>query len=321
MHVRPLFPSLLAGALCSAAPAFAAGDAGCGDSPAPTPHLSIRYGGSSAGGLARLHLERGPAGGHAWIFVDLDAQRASRVDACGRTLRGELLERIPLDASGAFVRELPRAVQELAPRFQVWTLPARGSAAASALSNAVRWAPRDTPEASGRVADQIVITEFMKDPTAVSDTRGEWIELYNPSPLAIDIGDWVLSDLGSESTVLDRQGARVTIRRFSHFVIGRSADPAETGGVHVDFVYSGFSMSNGADEIVLSRPDGSVVDQVAYDDGVLWDDLPGRSLSLDPAAYDAAANDSPDNWCPSRRRLAPGSSDSGTPGELNDACR
>ena len=45
----------------------------------------------------------------------------------------------------------------------------------------------------------IVVTEIMKDPSAVSDADGEWFEVYNTSNSAIDMGGWSVSDGGSNA--------------------------------------------------------------------------------------------------------------------------
>jgi len=49
-------------------------------------------------------------------------------------------------------------------------------------------------------AGQIVITEFMKDPSTVSDARGEWIEVYNAMPWRVNLEGWILSDTAARST-------------------------------------------------------------------------------------------------------------------------
>ena len=45
-------------------------------------------------------------------------------------------------------------------------------------------------------AGAMVITEIMKDPDAVMDSQGEWIELTNVSDEAIELKGMVLRDLG-----------------------------------------------------------------------------------------------------------------------------
>ena len=45
----------------------------------------------------------------------------------------------------------------------------------------------------------IVVTEFMNDSAAVSDTVGEWLEIYNSTGADIDLNGWTLKDDGSNS--------------------------------------------------------------------------------------------------------------------------
>jgi hypothetical protein len=165
-----------------------------------------------------------------------------------------------------------------------------------------------------------VITEFMKDPNAVSDTSGEWIEVYNPLPWRLDLEGWSLGDDDGPEHVISNGGAGVYVRPGQHFVLGRNGDPATNGGVLVDYVYTTTSLANGADEIVLRKRNGQIADRVAYDDGVLWPDLAGQSISLTPAASDPAANDDPMNWCHASSSIAGAGSDLGTPGAPNDVC-
>ena len=167
---------------------------------------------------------------------------------------------------------------------------------------------------------QVVITEFMKDPSHVSDTRGEWIEIYNPMPWRLNIEGWSLGDDDGPEHVIDNGGAGVYVRPGEYFVLAREADPTLNGGVNVDYVYTGVSLGNGADEIVLRRRNGLTADRVAYDDGVLWPDQSGQSIGLDPLLLDASANDDGGSWCHATSTFAGGNPDTGTPGAANDPC-
>ncbi len=44
------------------------------------------------------------------------------------------------------------------------------------------------------VAGDLVISEVMANPSAVSDTTGEWFEIYNSSGAAIDLNGLILMD-------------------------------------------------------------------------------------------------------------------------------
>lgn len=172
-----------------------------------------------------------------------------------------------------------------------------------------------TPQTGG-----VVVTEFMKDPSAVADTRGEWIELYNTLPWRVNIEGWILADDAGTQTVLSNGGQGLRLAPGQYFVLGNSADPTQNGGVPVQFAYSGFVLGNGADQIVLQKPNGLVVDRVAYDDGVAWPDLAGHSISLNRSLRDAFSNDDGAQWCPSSTLWNAASTDTGTPGFENDVC-
>ena len=48
--------------------------------------------------------------------------------------------------------------------------------------------------AGGMQTGEVAITEFMKDPSTVSDTRGEWIEVRNNLPHRVNLEGWILTD-------------------------------------------------------------------------------------------------------------------------------
>ena len=54
------------------------------------------------------------------------------------------------------------------------------------------------------VPGTLVISEFMANPAAVSDTAGEWLELFNTTPNAIDANGLTLTDNGSDLHVYSR---------------------------------------------------------------------------------------------------------------------
>jgi hypothetical protein len=194
------------------------------------------------------------------------------------------------------------------------------SAALDGLSPAAREQALDALQGPPPQGGQVVITEIMKDPSFVTDARGEWIEVYNAMPWRVNLEGWVLSDDSGAQHVIHTGGAGLRFGPGQYLVLGSSTDPALNGGVQVDYAWSGFSLGNGADQVVLSLPDGTLVDRVAYDDGVLWPDTPGRSISLRLTARTALANDDPANWCHSSSPISAANPDLGTPRRDNDAC-
>ena len=164
------------------------------------------------------------------------------------------------------------------------------------------------------VAGDLVITEIMKNPAAVNDTAGEWFEVHNPGAFDLDITGIVIGDLGSDSVQITDP---TTIPAGGYLVFGINGDTLTNGGIAVDVVYSGFSLANGDDEVVLSTASGTVIDQVVYTDGA-FPDTSGASLSLDVDATDAIANDDGANWCDGSAPYGDG--DLGSPGAANPSC-
>ncbi len=168
----------------------------------------------------------------------------------------------------------------------------------------------------------IVITEILKDPDFSGDGTGEWIELYNTTDQPIDIEGWMLSDDDFDMAVLDAGGAGILVPALSYVTLGNSSDPALNGGLTHLATYTGFSLANSADEVVLSDADMNEVDRVDYLDSFQWPNLKGRSLSLQALLTHDLLNDNGENWEPGECYLAgvPYNLDRGTPGLANDQC-
>ncbi len=166
----------------------------------------------------------------------------------------------------------------------------------------------------------LVITEFMKDPSFVTDSNGEWIEFYNPGGGRVNLEGMTLTDEGSNSHTFSNNGLGLFVRPGKYLVVGNNVDVTTNGGVQVRYRYTSYTLGNGADAIVLTHPSGQVLDRVDYDDGVLWPDMPGMSISLRPGMEDAVANDDPLNWCHASSPIGGGNPDTGTPRQANDPC-
>ena len=180
------------------------------------------------------------------------------------------------------------------------------------------WAcrPGAAPSQCGTAAaaGALVITEIMNDPGCVADTDGEWLELWNPGPAALELRGWRLAD-DMDSFVLPGLGLGAGAR----VVLCRSGAQVTNGGVACDLVYSGIQLNNTNDSVNLLDPRGTVVDRVAYDGGPGFPSPTGASLSLAPG-YDALANDAGGSWCAAREPIPGGCGDRGSPGQANEAC-
>ena len=104
----------------------------------------------------------------------------------------------------------------------------------------------------------ILISEVMANPAAVSDTNGEWFELFNASSLSIDINGFTISDNGSNSHQINN-GASLLIAPGAYLVLGRNGNITDNGGYMAGYVYSNFTLGNTLDQIVLSDDNGEIV--------------------------------------------------------------
>ncbi|MCB1052878.1 MAG: lamin tail domain-containing protein [Acidobacteria bacterium] len=154
----------------------------------------------------------------------------------------------------------------------------------------------------------IMITEIMQNPAAVSDSRGEWFELYNPGTSSINLQGWTVRDDGSDSFTIS---SSLNVPAGGFVVLGRNGNTNQNGGVSVQYVYSGMTLGNGADALVLVRPDGSIAYEVHYDGGPIWPDPNGASMYLTNPNLD---NQYGSNWATSTQNLPRG--DKGTPGRF-----
>jgi len=158
----------------------------------------------------------------------------------------------------------------------------------------------------------LIITEFMINPSAVSDTKGEWIEIFNTSDSDLVLNGLVLSDAGSNKHSLSSD-EDIIIRSEEFFLMARNSDPDENGGISPDYVYSNFTLGNTEDEIILSLADQTILDEIAYNSD--WPVYPGASLELNPGIIDPESNNTHDKWHPAIDTY--GAGDLGTPGLSN----
>lgn len=107
-------------------------------------------------------------------------------------------------------------------------------------------------------AGDLLISEVMANPSAVSDVNGEWFELFNASANSIDINGLTISDDGSNSHQINN-GASLLIASGAYLVLGRNSDIAQNGGYIADYVYSNFTLGNTQDQIILSDNTNEII--------------------------------------------------------------
>jgi hypothetical protein len=163
--------------------------------------------------------------------------------------------------------------------------------------------PTATPTPLTGPAPQVLISEFLADPKAVTDSNGEWIELYNASAQTVNLRNWILADAGKEHVI----AADLIVAPGEYVVLGRNGNPATNGGVVVHYVYSGLSLGNTEDSIRLFAPDHTIVDQVSWGGETGLKPKAGVSLERTPPAADAA-------WVPATAPWPGSAGDLGSPG-------
>jgi len=164
----------------------------------------------------------------------------------------------------------------------------------------------------------LVITEIMNNPSAVSDNDGEYFEVYNPTGSGIDLLGFVIKDTTANNPNMHTISQSVTVPAGGYAVLGINNDSGTNGGVNVDYQYADFFLSNSGDEIVLECNE-VVIDQVIYNNMENFPDPNGASINLNPDNLDATDNDDGNNWCESTSDIMM-NGDLGTPGAANDAC-
>lgn len=159
---------------------------------------------------------------------------------------------------------------------------------------------------------RLEITEIMVNPASVIDNTGEWFEIYNHESDPVEMNGWTIRDFDTNLHVIDN-GGPLLVPAHGYIVLGRNADITTNGGVTVDYAYgSAMVLYNAADEVVIVDPNGTIVDQVAYDDGLTFPDPEGAAMALESLAL---RNDVGGHWCVANTPYGDG--DAGTPGEPN----
>ncbi len=175
------------------------------------------------------------------------------------------------------------------------------------------------PCATGPAPGSLVITEIMNDPSSVSDAKGEWFEIYNPTAASVDLQGLVIrhQSLLVDPTATFTISASVLVSPGGYVVLGNNVDPVTNGGVTVDYLYAGANLANTADYLAIEEGNGALLDEVAWDAASGLDPV-GKSRNLDPMNLNDVDNDDDTYFCEASSLMSGG--DAGTPGQANDPC-
>jgi len=170
--------------------------------------------------------------------------------------------------------------------------------------------------ASGAVEGDLIVNELLSNPSG-ADGDKEWFEVFNTTGSDIDLLGWEFSDDDDDLFVVLTS---VVVPASGYAVLGKLVDSAVNGGVGVDYQYAdSMGLTNTADEIVITSPEGLEIDALAYDTAAGFTSTNGETLSLDPAHADFSSNDSGTFWCDGLTPFGT-NGDFGTPGAENDDC-
>jgi len=157
----------------------------------------------------------------------------------------------------------------------------------------------------------IMITEIMQNPLASSDSNGEYIELFNSGETDVTMYDWMFLDAGTDTFFVDT----LLVPAGEYVLLGLNPDTLVNGNIHLDYVYEGFFLGNGADEIYIYDDLGAMIDSVEYDGGIEWPDPNGASMYL---TVGETENHIGANWAESLLMWPGSDGDYGSPGYENE---
>lgn len=165
-------------------------------------------------------------------------------------------------------------------------------------------------------AGDLLITEVMASPRAVSDTLGEWVELYATTD--VDLNGLALATSTSRATLTSNDC--LTVSAQSYNIIARNADSFVNGGLPRAVATFSVALSAANERLRLVRGDAGV-DEASFfasERGVSWQVRP--ELLADPDLIRPELNDNPDSFCKASSAWMGSAGDFGTPAAANGAC-
>jgi hypothetical protein len=122
------------------------------------------------------------------------------------------------------------------------------------------------------------INEWMSyNSSAVKDPADhdyeDWFELYNPTASAVDLTGWFLSDKTNLPALYPVPEGHI-ISPFGHLLVWADGEPLQNTNTRPD-IHASFHLAKTGEAIVLSAPDGSLIDSVEFG-GQFFNDSQGR---------------------------------------------
>ena len=162
----------------------------------------------------------------------------------------------------------------------------------------------------------LLITEIMYDPTSLTDTYGEWFEIYNNTGHTVNLQHLVLSKNSTDRHIIANV---IMLAPHGYHVFART----ETAVSGDKYVYgTSITLNNTGAILSISNygtdgTDGAEICSVNYG-GEGFPSASGAAICLDPESMNAQEVYLGTSWCVSTSAYS--TSDLGTPGALNDNC-
>lgn len=111
----------------------------------------------------------------------------------------------------------------------------------------------------------IFISEVMPDPAKVSDTRGEWFEVYNTQSTAVNLAGLVVSSEGGANGEHFTVAFDSIVQPHGFMVFGRTADQSINGGYAPGVTWgNALALGNASDYLRLEKGDGTMLSQISW---------------------------------------------------------
>ncbi len=175
------------------------------------------------------------------------------------------------------------------------------------------------------VEGDLVISEIMYDPDQVSDSDGEWFEVYNTTGHSVNLEGLMAADDGAfDAADIFTVSGVLLADVGGRLVFTANGDTLANGGITADYDYAagGVSFNNSGDELLLGVTVGGavdVIDGVSFVEASGWPAAKGASIELNDRKVTSSDNDSAANWCMATSR-AGSNSDMGSPGAVSSGC-
>ena len=138
------------------------------------------------------------------------------------------------------------------------------------------------------VSGQLVINEFLADPSVSTDASGEWFEIYNRGASAVNIQNFRIA---SGNDAVHTISASVSVPAGGYVVLGRDANTASNGGVTLAYAYgTAITLANAGDWLALRDAAGATVDSINYTSTTAGKAWGVKDASLDNTTVGTATN-------------------------------